>query len=656
MCSVTALKRASTPSYGDDHRADTIDEFFSQDGPLSQLKEGYRKREEQIRLATRVEKAVGRHETLLADAPTGTGKTLSYLAGPILRDEKLVVSTATIALQHQLLLEELPLLRKALSIHTNGERELTFGLLKGRSNFLCQSRLESAFLSGNLLDRELLEKIHAWSVETTTGDREEISFPLKRPTWLEVAADANDCVRHACKFGEECHYFAQRDAAESVDVLVVNHALLMANVASDYNVFDMEGRHLILDEAHRIEEAMSESFGAHVTHYRVSYTCRSVNKRAPEAVRYTQDLESAADLFFDALRNEKTLTDVPPPHYNRMLASLTALRKVLASNQREEVNKLATMVARLSGDLRSFYTPPSAEAGEADETHARALLPARRTTSGSASYPELKSWLVEMADVFREEIAGRPTGGATVLTSATLATGDSFSYAKKRLGLDNPEAMAGEFLGEEIFDYENNCLLYLEDRLPEPSSSELFTARCIQRSEELVTLSGGRALILLSTHRALSRFKSSFAPPSYPVRFQGEASPTKLAAWLRESDGGILVGTRTLWEGISIEGPCVSLVIVDKVPFPVPDDPVINLLSKKAGKRWFKEVSMPRAQVALRQGSGRLIRTVDDRGVVAVLDTRLHTKSWGKAMVRTSLPAAPITISLKVVSAFFATV
>ena len=640
-----ALPRAKTPSYG--RTGGDLEAFFSDGGPLARLKEEYARREEQVRLARRVDRAISSHETLLTDAPTGTGKTLAYLAGPVLRGEKLVISTATIALQHQLLLEELPLLHKAISIHTSGERELSFGLLKGRSNFLCQARLESTFLSGRLLDRQLLEKINAWSTQTTTGDREEISFPMKRATWMEVAADANDCVRHACKFGDDCWYFAQRDEAESADILVVNHALLMANVASSYNVFGMEGRHLILDEAHRVEESMAESFGAHVTHYRVSYVCRAIGKRAPEVSRQTQDLESASDLFFDALRKEKTLTDVPPPHYDRMLASLTALRKVLASNPREEVNKLATMVSRLSGDLRSFYTPPSDE-----ETHARALLPAKQAPSGGVSYPELKSWLVETADVFREEIAERPTGGATILTSATLAAGKSFSYTKRRLGLDHPEAFPGEYLGEEIFDYQNNCLLYVERELPEPSSSEMFMGRCVRRSEELVGISGGRALILLSTHRALSRFRKSFKPP-FPVRFQGDGSPTRLASWLKESEGGILVGTRTLWEGISLDGPCVSLVIVDKVPFPVPDDPVIELLSKKAGSRWFPDVSMPRAQVALRQGSGRLIRTVDDQGIVAVLDSRLVSKAWGKAMVRTSLPAAPLTYSLEDVRGFF---
>lgn len=263
-----------------------------------------------------------------------------------------------------------------------------------------------------------------------------------------------------------------------------------------------------------------------------------------------------------------------------------------------------------------------------------------------------------------------------VLTSAMLANGkranggSPFSYVRNRLGLGggkNTEfpgrgakrgsktnaKVVREHVGEDIFDYPGRCLLYLEREIPEPGKGEYerFTEACVRRTEELVDLSGGGALVLLSTNRALRAFKEKLDVP-YPVKFQGDDSPGRLVSWLKESDSGVLVGTRTFWEGIDVPGEAVSCVVIDRVPFPPPDDPVIEKLCEKAGKGWFYEVSLPKAQIAIRQGAGRLMRRSDDRGVIALLDPRMSKKGWGKVVIR-SLPEAPVTGSLEDVGEFF---
>jgi ATP-dependent DNA helicase DinG len=309
------------------------------------------------------------------------------------------------------------------------------------------------------------------------------------------------------------------------------------------------------------------------------------------------------------------------------------------------------MVGRLGRDLTSFYSKP-------DEDYAYAVVPGR-SRRGGRNYPELKSWLVETAEVFRESVLPLFEGGV-ILTSATLATGSgprrSFGYVRRRLGLEENGAagVVEEFAGEEVFDYEKRCLVYVEEEIEAPTlaSPDLFATSCARRTEELVAHSRGRALVLLSTNRALSSFRERFRP-TYPVRYQGDDSPGRLIRWLKDTEGAILVGTRTFWEGVDVPGQSVSMVVMDRVPFAPPDDPVAAKLREKVGERAFREVFLPKAQVAVRQGAGRLMRRAADRGVVALLDPRVARKGWGKAVLG-SLPPARRTSSLAEVARFFA--
>ena len=644
----------STPS-----NASNLSDLFAEAGALAARKSDYGYRPQQLGFARAVEKTLRERGVLLADAPTGTGKSAAYLAPTILdiagSGGRVVVSTATLALQAQLLSEDLPPMRAAAAelMGYPEEEGITYAVLKGRSNFLCVRRHQDTLRAGTIFDDDLISNLDLWAAETETGDREDLPFRVPVGPWVEVASDGEDCSPRLCAFREGCFYYAHRDRAGEADLIVVNHSLLLANAASGGAIFDTDGAHLVIDEAHRLEEIMAETFGARVSYGRVRYVMRQAKKRCEAAVAAADRAEMASELFFEDLARSDApaLHESPPRAYESLTGSLVSVRNALASDPREEVNALQGMVGRLGRDLTSFYSKP-------DEDYAYAVVPGRGRRGGR-NYPELKSWLVETAEVFRESVLPLFEGGV-ILTSATLATGPgpqrSFGYVRRRLGLEENKAagVVGEFAGEEVFDYEERCLVYVEGKIGAPTlaSPDLFAASCARRTEELVALSRGRALVLLSTNRALSSFRERFRPP-FPLRYQGDDSPGRLIRWLKETEGAILVGTRTFWEGVDVPGESVSMVVMDRVPFAPPDDPVAAKLRERVGERAFRDVFLPKAQVAVRQGAGRLMRRPADRGVVALLDPRVARKGWGKAVLG-SLPPARRTGSLAEVARFFA--
>lgn len=641
------FKRPAKPALGD---------LFAPGGPLASAKPGYRERPQQVDLAREVARTFGERGVLLADAPTGTGKSLSYLAPAVLSGEKVVVSTATLALQHQLLSEDIPPLKAAISrlLGYPLDEGFSYAVMKGRSNFLCGQRHEDSLRQGSILDGDLLAGLDRWVAETETGDREDLPFPVPAGTWMEVASDGEDCAPRACRFRDGCFYYAHRDRAAEADLLIVNHALLLANVAAAGNIFETEGRHLVIDEAHRLEDVMSEALGARVSYGRVRYVARQATKKSEGAADHADRAQMAAEAFFGELREGGELGHErhAPPSYKTLLDALGSTKRALAADPKEEANNLTGMLGRLRRDLASFYAEP-------EETHVYAIVAGRSRDPARRPYPELRSWLVDTAEAFREWVLPTFEDGGVVLASATLANGSgggrSFSYARRRLGLENGPGRrrVAEHAGDEVFDYGERCLLYVEEGIGEPTlgTAGAYAEACARRAEELVGMSRGRALILLSTSRAVRRFKEVFRPP-YPLKFQGDDAPGRLVRWLKETEGAVLVGTRTFWEGVDVPGPSVSLVVIDRAPFPPPDDPVVAKLCARAGKGWFRDVSLPRAQVALRQGAGRLMRRPDDRGVIALLDPRIRARGWGKSVLN-SLPPAPVTGSPEDVRRFF---
>jgi ATP-dependent DNA helicase DinG len=632
-----------------------LDQFFDYSGPLAAVLGTYRKRDEQVRLAKTVAATLKGGGALLGDGPTGTGTSMAYLApvalgmtaaGNHMVAGQAVVSTATKALQHQLVAKDIPTL--AAACEQAGVRVPTFALLKGRGEFLCDRRMDEYVEEAGLVPPQELVEIDRWRRRTNTGDKE--SLPITPPAfWSEIAADGDDCVRKGCDYEDSCFYYTQKERAVGADILVVNHALLLANLASGERVFSMRDKHLIIDEAHRLEEYVCEAFGARVSRRRVRYVLNAVRRKAHDLGDYLESADAAAVEFFTELRGSANRAlgspMSAPPSYTVLVDELTAIRNLVENNPAEAVNKLAGMVDKLLADLRHFYEPLLG-------THAYAVLDPR----GGRGFPTLQSWLVEPREVVPEHILEREEGAATIMTSATLATGRSFEYQRRRLGFDVSSVRTREHLGAEMFDYENNALVYLEPDLPPPVPSRVdeFLDGAVGRAAELVMHSGGRALILLATWKAVQRFKDVFGSlVPYPVRFQGDGSTSTLISWLRDTPNAVLVGTRSLWEGVDVAGDALSLVIVDKVPFPPPNDPVIAKLCEKAGSQWFMEVSLPKAMLAIRQGLGRLIRRHDDKGVMAILDSRMTTSTWAPAMRRAVPRGAPITDDVIDVAEFF---
>jgi ATP-dependent DNA helicase DinG len=556
-----------------------------------------------------------------------------------------VVSTATKALQHQLLRKELPAVAAAMK--GAGLRPPTYALLKGRSNYLCQARHDNVLKEGIALGHgPMHDQVVAWRNTTATGDLEDLPIP-RPPFWTEIASDGVDCHRKSCKYADQCFYFRAKERVQGVDILVVNHHLLWANIASRGAVFDMDGRVLVLDEAHNVERSMMDAFGVNVTRHRVRYNLRAVERRAADLEQYLRDARDNADRFFDNLPQNRTLHSHmhAPSGYVDLMADLESLTNLVAANPAEAVNKLEGMLEKLYSDLAHFYDPPL-------DSHAYAVE--------DGNPPSLKSWLVSPGEVFREKILERD--GATLVTSATLAVGRSFEYPRKRLGFEKFGGPVAEFMGREIFDYKRNSLCYVADDLPAPRGGavEAHTRAVISRTIELVRASRGRALVLLATHKALRAFAEggfNDLVGGYPVKYQGDDGPPgQLVEWLKETSGGVVVGTRSFWEGVDVSGENLSLVVIDKTPFPVPTDPLIVKLTELAeddGGNGFMDVCIPAVQVAVQQGAGRLIRNTTDRGVIALLDPRIANKSWGRLILNALPRGVPVTTSLPDVAAFF---
>ncbi len=440
------------------------------------------------------------------------------------------------------------------------EEGASYAVMKGRANFLCAQRHQDTLRTGAILEGEVLANLDRWTAVTTTGDREDLDFRLPVSTWVEVASDGEDCAPNACAFREGCFYYAHRDRAQEADILVVNHALLLANVASYGNIFDTAGRHLIIDEAHRLEEIMAEAFGARVSYPRVRYVMRQAKKKCENAHDDADRAQMAAEAFFEELRSSQELGSEKkaPRSYRALEDSLRSVRNILASDPREEVNALQGMVGRLRRDFTSFYSEP-------DDDYAYAVVAGRSKDPTRKPYPELRSWLVDTAAAFRDEVLPLFEDGGVVLTSATLANGAgerrSFGYARRRLGLEENPAKPGrkvrEHAGMEIFDYEGRVLIYVEEEMDTPTLSNAYeyAEACAARTRQLMELAeagrgdaevDAKALVLLSTSRAVSVFREAFCPPDgMTARFQGDDSPGRLLRWLRESEGGaVLVGTR----------------------------------------------------------------------------------------------------------------
>ena len=579
-------------------------------------------------MAGEISRCLNGKKNLLVEAGTGVGKSFAYLIPAILSGEKTVVSTASLALQDQLVSKDLVLLQTELP------QQFSFGILKGKNNYLCLKR-EREFTDIS----EAYTKFRKWLLETKTGERAELPFIPE--FWSKVCGDSEDCNGRDCPFYDSCFYYRHYRHLFKTDILIINHHLLIYDLISDFNILPFH-KQLIIDEASEIENVISHVLGSTLSYPRVAwlfYRLKGlkilVDPLFPKVELFFKGRDIPSQAVFpipaSTLKElqdlKKTLT------LNRVVSTLEKNMKV-ASND-ELLDRMETTIGyvkSLAADIDDFI-----EQNDSDRVYYMA---------GNNRALELKSNLVECQDPFKELISEYQS---VVMTSATLASGGNFDFLKNRLGIkDFKERIIGS-----PFDYKKQVLLYIDKNLPLPDkeNDETFQEESLKVIEELINASRGRALVLFTSYKHL-HFVSDNIKIRYPFKSQSDMPPARLIQWFKDTSHSVLLATATFWQGIDIKGEKLSLVIIARLPFTSPRDPVYQERCRRLRDRWFGELALPSAILTLRQGFGRLIRGRNEYGVVAILDTRLVTRSYGNTIV-SSLPEINIVHNVEDVKSFF---
>lgn len=631
---------------------------FADDGPLARAVEAFEPREGQRAMALAVADVLADGGVLLAEAGTGTGKTLAYLVPALLSGQRVLVSTGTRNLQEQVYFKDLPALEPALG------RPISAACMKGRANYLCLHRLDQLRGAAGS-PHDFVATLDEWLRTTDTGDRAELAgLPEDAAEWQDVAAVAETCLGRECSRFDECFVTRMRRRAAEADLVIVNHHLLCADAAvrqGSYGAVIPDCPHAVLDEAHQIEEVATQYFGIVVSNYRLDELVRDseralnlgeVDDAEGEARRACRRVDGHARAFFAALsagraaRGTDERVRIGPDWFGdaldeglALVTALDHLEAVLALADTGRASEDAAALARRAGEVRDElrFLLASADAGFVYflETRGRGVF--------------LRAAPIDVSSIVRDQLVGR--WRTTVLTSATLTVEGRFDHVRRRLGIDE----AVELRVPSEFDFAEQALLYLPRRMPPPRSPQ-FADAAAEQARELLGLSEGRAFVLFTSYamlRAVAERLDGLLP--YPLLVQGSAPRGVLLARFRSTPHAVLLATSAFWQGVDVVGEQLSLVIIDKLPFASPSDPItaarIEAIAEAGGDA-FHEYQVPVAVLAMLQGLGRLIRHRHDRGVLAVLDPRLRTMGYGRRFLD-SFPPAPITQDLGAVARFF---
>jgi ATP-dependent DNA helicase DinG len=641
---------------------DAVAAAFSPSGALARAVDGYEPRDGQRAMAEAVASVLESGGTLLVEAGTGTGKTLAYLIPAILNRHRVLVSTGTKNLQEQIFFKDLPALRQALGI------PFTATLMKGRSNYLCLHRFEQYRMDAH--DPFVLPVIEEWSKGTETGDRAELrDLPEDLPAWKDIAADADTCLGAECPRYQECFVTRMRQRAAESDVVIVNHHLLCADASvreSAYGEVIPSCPTLVIDEAHQLEDVATQFFGVAVSNYRVDDLVRDA-----ERLPGSQDLDTAVARVVDGSRMFFSGLAMAPRREDRArysgesiadhvedgmtlggaldtleetIAQIFRLKTDTAKNgpdageivpNRETAEAIARRCGELKDDLRMLLRACDPDFVYYLEFRARGVF--------------LRASPIDVSRIIQKALFEKQR--ATVLTSATLAVDASFDYVRGRLGITR----AGELRVPSEFDYRTQAILYLPKRMPPPRSAN-FAEAAAREVLEILKRTEGRAFVLFTSYavlRTVQQFVEMALP--YPVLVQGSAPRSVLIEDFRRRPHAVLLATSSFWQGVDVVGEALSCVIIDKLPFASPSDPVtaarIEAITERGGQP-FGEYQVPLAILTLQQGLGRLIRHRSDRGVLAVLDPRLRTMGYGRRFLD-SLPPAPVTSDIREIERFF---
>ncbi len=624
-------------------------------GPIAKSVREYEHRPGQMAMGRAVESVLRDDGVLIVEAGTGTGKTWAYLIPAIESGRRVIVSTGTRALQDQIMRQDLPALERALG------REVNATCMKGLNNYLCLRRYNAFASSSAALEAKLggeLRLLDSWARTTDSGDRSDLdALPEDAAIWSHVTSGPDTRIGPRCPHYDACHVTKMRNAAAESQLVVVNHHLFFADlslrgphgasVIPDYDA-------VIFDEAHQLEDVATLHFGERVSIGMLERFVR--DSRATLSDEPARDVErlvghvlQTASNFFATLsppreggRAPLVADELSSATHDTLLALDNALDSVAHHcRNHQPATESVLQLARRADRLRNALV------------HVLEAQTAKRVAwlQGAGAKLSLGTSPVDMSETLRDELFYRTP--AIVLTSATLSTGGDCSFLKRSLGIDFD---VQEAFVESPFDYAKNAALYVPDDLPDPRDPAFFDA-ALDRITALVGLTGGGAFVLCTSHRMMRKLAKAFrARASQPSWVQGEAPKHALLDAFRASADGVLFATASFWEGVDVPGHALRLVVIDKLPFDVPTDPVVAArcaLLKEQGESPFMRYLVPSAALALKQGFGRLIRTQRDHGVVAVLDSRLRRKSYGKLFFR-SLPPATRCDTLEEVRAFWA--
>ena len=648
-----------------------ISPVFEADGALARAIPGYRVRPQQIEMAERIAAAIARHGVLVAEAGTGTGKTFAYLVPALASGGKVIISTGTKTLQDQLFQRDLPMVRDAL------KAPATIALLKGRANYVCHYHLERARQDGRFTSREDAGHIHRigrFAMTTKSGDKAECAeVPEDSTVWLAATSTRDNCLGQDCPNVKDCFVLNARREAQAADVVVVNHHLFFADVMlRDEGLAELlpACNTVIFDEAHQLPETASLFFGESVSTAQLIELARDART---EALAAAPDFVALPD---GARQLEKVARDL------RLAVTGENARFSLAQLERGFDETLQTV----SDELTHFGAVLEAQAERseglencwqrAQEMAARLKRWRAPDDAGMVRWVEVFNQALSLnatplfiADIFRRQMEGHPR--AWIFTSATLAVESDFSHYCNELGLigrkANKDATPQASLETETgcwgspFNYAEQAVLYVPQDMPDPNSREYHDA-VVAAIWPVIHASRGRAFVLCTSLRAMRRIHELLAARfaaekfDHPLLLQGEGSKSELLSRFRHLGNAVLVASQSFWEGVDVRGEALSLVVIDKLPFAPPDDPVLSArieYLKKEGRNAFMEYQLPRAVISVKQGAGRLIRDEEDRGVLMICDPRLIGKPYGKRVWR-SLPPMRRTRELQDVLDFFA--
>ena len=635
-----------------------LEHIFSEKGPLAETISGYRPRAQQVEMALAIEEAIKQGKQLIAEAGTGTGKTFAYLVPALMSGGKVIVSTGTKTLQDQLFNRDLPAVRDALKV------PVTVTMLKGRSNYVCHFHLERSANEGRFLSREDARYVHVirnFVENSSTGDKAELTeVPESATIWPAVTSTRDNCMGQECAYYKDCFVMEARKRALAADVVVVNHHLFFADVMlRDEGVSELlpSANTVIFDEAHQLPDVAGLFFGEDVSTSQLMELARDAHAEFITTAKDCLALPEATAALEKAVRDFRLIFAYE--------GSRMPVQKALALKNFESA--YAEMQAKL--DALTAVLESQAERDPAIENcHQRGLaLQVALQRWQSAQNENLVRWVevftqsvqlhatpLSVAEGFGKQLNAQQR--SWIFTSATLAVKSDFSHYISQMGLE--QATTGYW--SSPFDYDKQALFYVPKDMPDPNSAG-YTASVAATALPIIRASGGRAFVLCTSLRAMREIhallKDGFIQNGmeFPLMLQGDSSRTELLERFRKLGNAVLVGSQSFWEGVDVRGEALSCVIIDKLPFAPPDDPVLSARIDKMnaeGKNAFMEYQLPYAVITLKQGAGRLIRDETDRGVLVICDPRLISKPYGKRIWQ-SLPPFKRTRELADVEAFF---